>query len=71
MIDTPVDWLELNLDGSKWEEGAAIGGIIQNYLGYGIRGYSRNCGSVSSNEVEVLDLLWGVKLGKGPWEFKI
>ena len=60
-----MDWLKLNLDGSKWEEGAAIGGIIQNSLGYGIKGYSRNCASVSSSKAKVLGLLWGVKLGKG------
>ena len=41
-----------------------MGRIIQNFLGYGIKRYSRNCESVSNNEAKVSGLLWGVKLAK-------
>lgn len=52
----------MNFDGSKHDGEAIVGGIIQNSQGVQNRGYSRECGSVSSNEVEVFGLLWGVML---------
>lgn len=39
-----------------------MGGIIQSTQGACIKEYSRKCGSISSNEAEVLRLLLGVKL---------